>query len=539
LHHDLGYAMILENLERKGELMYKVLIVDDEPLVIQGLSRQVDWESLNMELAGMATDGHEILSMLETNPAHILITDVSMPQMDGLTLIAKAKLLQPSLRCIIVSAFNEFDYVKKALQLGVENYLLKPINESELRDTLSLKNLMHDQMSVTFDSPDLLAFRTNILDRWVNGTIQDFELFERAELLHINLSAAEYCVCVIEVIPLDPSLSKIKAASQFLEVCRGFIMQAFKGECFLDNGFRVVAILHGDALHKQQLDLSAVLQKLSVEAETRGIQIFSSVGTLSNSSTDVRASYLSAIFFLNYRYVDPSAAFTFNNDFTNLQYGTPDESKTSLLQFNKYLKEGNINQTLQAADKYLQLYVTNASFQKTLIDILPFILSLVQVMIESGRITDALPASITMQLSLYKALNSRETLKKWLSQTIEETIKVIRDRKGTLHLLVHLTLEQVNKQYATELSLKTLASSFNVSSAYLGQLFREETGKYFNDYLTEVRLQASRTLLLETDLKINEIVQRIGIPNQSYFNRVFKKTYDISPMELRRQSLKQ
>jgi two-component system response regulator YesN len=520
--------------------MYKVLIVDDEPLVIQGLSRQVNWESLNMELVGMATDGHEILAMLEVEPAHLLITDVSMPTMDGLTLISKAKLLQPSIRCIIVSAFSEFEYVKKALQLGVENYLLKPINESELHDTLSktLENLMHDQMSVSLDSPDLLAFRTNILDRWMNGTIQDFELYERAELLHINLSAAEYCVCALEITPLDPSHPKINDASQYLEMCRSSLMQAFEGECFLDKAFRVVAILHGDALNKMQVELSAVLQQLSVEAKSRGMLIFSAVGPLSSSSIDVRASYLSAIFFLNYRFVDPSADFTFYNDFSNPQHGTPDEAQTTLLQFNKSLKEGNIHQTSNVAEKYIQLYVLNTSFQKILNDILPLILSLIQVMIESGRITDALPDSITMQLSQYKALHSRDTLKKWLSQTIEEAVKVIRERKGTLHLLVHHTLEQVNKHYASELSLKTLASSFNVSSAYLGQLFREETGKYFNDYLTQVRLQASRILLLETDLKINEIVQRIGIPNQSYFNRVFKKTYDISPMELRRQNLK-
>jgi len=85
--------------------------------------------------------------------------------------------------------------------------------------------------------------------------------------------------------------------------------------------------------------------------------------------------------------------------------------------------------------------------------------------------------------------------------------------------------------------LKSLAGGFNVSPAYLGQLFKEETGKYFNDYLTQARLQASRALLLDTDMRIAEIVQRVGIPNQSYFNRIFKKTYGVSPMEFRRQNL--
>ena len=121
-----------------------------------------------------------------------------------------------------------------------------------------------------------------------------------------------------------------------------------------------------------------------------------------------------------------------------------------------------------------------------------------------------------------------------LSASIHDVIQLIRDRTGALHLLVRRSLNYINKHYNKDLSLKTLASDYNVSSAYLGQLFKAETGVLFNDYLSQVRLEAANTFLLETDIKICDIISRVGIPNQSYFNRLYKKAYGISPVEFRR-----
>lgn len=513
--------------------MYKVLIVDDEPLVIHGLSRQVDWESLNMELSGTATNGHDILAMMVQNPAHLLITDVSMPDMDGLTLISRAKAINPSLRCIIISAFSEFEYVKKALKLGVENYLLKPINESEFQDTLSktLENLIRDQMDVFTDSPDALAFRNNILERWVNGAIQDFELYERAELLNINLAAAEYAVCVMDIVHPRGKDFKFRYSQILLKLCRRVLLPAFRGECFPDNACRIVVILHGEALAPRQKELESALRRLGEEAAAQGMRVFSSVSPATPASSSVGAAFAAAVFYLNYRFVDPSAAVVFCRNLHT------DENQTILIQFKTMLKDGNLQQAQLLAAKYFERHA-NASFPEAHDAMLTLVLSLVRAAIVSGRIADELPAAIRNQLAFFASIGSSELLQAWLARTIDDAIQVIGERKSSLHLLVHLTLKQVNEQYGSELSLKTLATGFNVNPAYLGQLFKEETGKYFNDFLTQVRLQASRALLLETDMKIGEIVQRVGIPNQSYFNRVFKKIYGISPLEFRRQGLK-
>ncbi|MDG0812269.1 helix-turn-helix transcriptional regulator [Cohnella rhizosphaerae] len=147
-----------------------------------------------------------------------------------------------------------------------------------------------------------------------------------------------------------------------------------------------------------------------------------------------------------------------------------------------------------------------------------------------------MPESIVRRLAEFSRMDNPEKLTSWMTATIGEAMTVIHGRHRSYHLLVHHAMTQIRQNYHAGLSLKTLASAFNVSPAYLGQLFKEETGKYFHDYLIQTRLQESRTLLVDTDLKVGEIARRIGIPNQSYFNRIFKNEYGVSPMEYRHRT---
>ncbi|WP_167859154.1 response regulator [Paenibacillus cymbidii] len=560
--------------------MFKVMIVDDEPFVIHGLRSRVDWESLDMELTGTAANGQDLLAMMAARPADLLITDVCMPHMDGLTLIERAKLVNPSLRCIVISAYSEFDYVKKALQHGVENYLLKPINESEFVETLAKtgENLARDRTARARASasasvpPDAIAFRTNILDRWVNGTIQDFELFERAELLHIDLSASAYRVCVLDVADAG-GREPFACATELSELCRSVFLPVFAGEVFIDGSLRVVAVLHGPcAEESREAELRDALQRLGGEAAARGIRAFVAVSPVAAASAGVGECYASAVFYRHYRFLDPEALAVFCMRLPEASGLPTAEARMELQQFAAALRQGDLRQALQLAKRDVERHAGAGEgagcgvggagagagpaggpaggpasgpaagpalgrFGDGRGGMLPLVLCLVRTVIESGRVSDALPGTLAERLAGYPALRTREELQAWLARTIEEAIQAIGKRKGTYHLLVHLTLEQINKKYDAELSLKSLAGGFNVSPAYLGQLFKEETGKYFNDYLTHARLQASRALLLDTDMRIAEIVQRVGIPNQSYFNRIFKKTYGVSPMEFRRQNL--
>lgn len=116
--------------------MYQVLLVDDEESVLKVLKTSIDWQAMGVETPMTAADGVQALEMMERTSFHLLITDIKMPRMGGLELIRRVRCLYPETRCILLTAYSEFDYAKEAIQLGVENYLLKPVQKEELENTV-------------------------------------------------------------------------------------------------------------------------------------------------------------------------------------------------------------------------------------------------------------------------------------------------------------------------------------------------------------------------------------------------------------------
>lgn len=179
--------------------MYKVFIVDDEPFIIEGLYDILDWPAFGLEIVGHAENGRQALDALQTTPADVLITDISMPVMNGLTLISEARKRHKDLKAIILSGFNEFDYLKEGMRLGIENYLLKPINVEELESTLrnTVEKLDSQRSEELYDAYDVQILKDNTLYRWLTGQIAAREFAERAELLNLSLIGPFIAVAVL------------------------------------------------------------------------------------------------------------------------------------------------------------------------------------------------------------------------------------------------------------------------------------------------------------------------------------------------------
>jgi two-component system response regulator YesN len=501
-------------------------------MVIHGLCRQIDWEAYSLELAGTAETGENALVLLKQGNVDILFADIRMKKMDGLTLIALAKEHNPLLRSVVISSHNEFEYVKKALQLGVENYLLKPIDQNELQKTLekTIDNLNRDRISTISDELTQSTFRSNILDRWVNAEIQDYEFYERADLLKINISARQYQVCVIDAINFVSEKQKMLNAQSLLEICRNSFPKEFDVECFIDRFSRVVTVLCGDGLVSIQDKLKLIIGNIIMKAKESGIETFTSAGPVSEGTLHIAHDYSDAIEYMNYQFLDTSVNIIFYEEFIQAYLSAGCEP--SLIQLTNAFTEGDAAKAKSIAKKLMEIcsQTSMETAKKCMISIL---IMIVKQMNESGYKSETLSNTATTGFIALNSLNSIEELSTWVLEIIEEFFEFMRKNKNSLHLLVQRTQSVVKKNYNMDLSLKTIALDFKVSPAYLGQLFKEETGKYFNDYLTDTRLQASRILLLETDLKIREIICRIGISNQSYYNRIFKKAYGISPLDFK------
>ena len=173
--------------------MYNALIVDDEKSILENIQKAIPWEELGIETVFTAQNGSDALSLLEAYHIDLLISDIRMPGMDGLTLLKHVRDVYPNIRCILLSAYGEFEYARTALTLGIENYLLKPLSVEELIASIqkSLDNLAQSKHI------DQNLFHDNILLRWITGTISEDELVERTPVLNINLYSRNYSVILL------------------------------------------------------------------------------------------------------------------------------------------------------------------------------------------------------------------------------------------------------------------------------------------------------------------------------------------------------
>lgn len=179
--------------------MYTVLLVDDEKSVVEFLKSSLPWANLGVETVLTAYDGVQATELLKIAHVDLLITDIRMPRMDGLTLLRQLKQTHPDIHTILLTAYGEFEYAREALLLGADNYLLKPIRTQELTETI--ENTL-DNIYIMRHAQSTL-FQENILRRWITGCISTDELSERAVHTDINIYQPYYCIVAMRKLEED------------------------------------------------------------------------------------------------------------------------------------------------------------------------------------------------------------------------------------------------------------------------------------------------------------------------------------------------
>lgn len=206
--------------------MYKLLIVDDEPMIVEGLKAYILAAGYPFGAVDTAPGGREALSLMEKQLPDLLITDIRMPHLDGIGLLSAVRERKWATKVIVLSGYNDFEYVRSMAVLGIENYLLKPVNEEELYATVSatIKKLDNEQALQLTAQMNAGLIRENIINRWLYGSIGENELTERAAFLNLPLEASGYQPCIIRLLGTnadkDPFLLQ-----KFQELCAGILSE--------------------------------------------------------------------------------------------------------------------------------------------------------------------------------------------------------------------------------------------------------------------------------------------------------------------------
>ena len=519
--------------------MYKVLVADDEPFILEGIKHIINWEEYGIEFTGTASNGVEALEMLKKEGADLLITDIKMPKMSGLELIKKVRELQISTRFIILSGFDDFEYLKESIKLGIENYLLKPIDAQELEATVvnALNKLEDCAWQKIYLNKDINIIRNNILYRWVSGSINQNELVERASLLDISLEASPYLICILRVIRnAENSTDYIGILQKTEEICTNIIKYNNMGHVFSTAEGYVVFMLHGlegSVGYKDYVE--ATNECLNDLKKNLDINYFFTIGSVENTYNLVQRSYHRALELQQYAITLPRDSILNYNNFEQVLLKEQIHEVVSYDEILKFVWTKDSDSLLLYIDKsfkdLLQIKgLTPSLVKNTATELLFCIINSAKLIAETkSRFISELEYSFSDIYNMQNIDDICELIKEAAKKIISLTI----EKNESISPVIKRILEYVKSNYSCDICLKTLASDLNTNANYLGQLFKEEIGEYFSEYVNTVRINKARELLKNTSISTKDIAINVGYMDVNYFYKVFKKYTGLSPSEFR------
>lgn len=492
--------------------MYTVLLVDDEEDVLKHLVNAVDWPVYGIENILTANNGLSACDILHSHHVDLLITDIRMPNMDGIDLIRHVHGVYPHIRCILLSSYSDFQYAKEAISLGVENYLLKPINAEELDNSIQ-KSL--DNISMQKHVMHTL-FIENILYRWLTNDISSDELSERSKHINVNIYFRNYCVVVIK------SLKK-KSLNHFLALMYSSVQPMYDVYHFVNYDGLHVSIFGGHTVTQQHIadSLHNVSQQLP------DFEFQAAIGNVVESYEEVHQSYQSALDCL------------YSNQYASKQCISLASRKIAIslssLQINsiiEYLKvradieeDGSVTQLFR--DTFSGLSDYSLTELNSFIDALAVRLAL--QLSASGLISTNEKDNITSNIYHFEDMPSEQELIKWFENILSVCQALIRKHTLQLSPTVILAMQYIVDNHANYVSIKDFCYKHNMNASYLGLLFKKETGIYFKDYINQIRISHAIQLIKSSNLKVMDICRKVGFTNTSYFILCFKKQTGLSP----------
>ncbi|NEW06279.1 response regulator transcription factor [Paenibacillus sp. SYP-B3998] len=518
--------------------MYKVFLVDDEPFILEGLSALVDWEQYGLEVVGHASNGEEAMRIATNLDVDIFITDIFMPRMSGLELIKRLKEKNDAQKFIILSGYNEFEYVKEGMKLGIENYLLKPVNVEELKQTLhSTVNKMQSEAHRKVVTDNLDIIRGNILLRWVSRTIDPKELLERAKVLNIKLSQPYYVVSVIRF--SDPNRSSMEA-DQLAEVhalCRyhlsGIVHVYEFGD--LDGDLILIFGCESQDVEAVSFVTNLVRKVLNHVLEDARMSAFATIGSYESTFMEVTESYRNA---KNLQEYCSEVSANEIIDYNVMNAGWEQQQTGISLQLealSRHIESKNKEEAFAYMDQCFQKLQGSKGAKPSDIQHLA-----VEFMFQIKHAVKNKQFDSKKIFSHLFKIRTLEQLKDHLRDSIEAVIDYLDgERKDDYSPVIKRVLKAIEEQYAKELSLKTLSQELNMNVIYLGQLFLHELSATFSDYVNRYRIEKAKQLLYQTTLKANDIAGKVGYTDPTYFYRKFKLMVGVSPMEYRQREAMQ
>lgn len=533
-------------------MMYKVFLVEDEIVVRDGLKTIVPWQQYGFVLVGDAPDGEAALPRIRQTRPDILITDIRMPFLDGLSLARIVRGELPNIRIIIVSGYDDFEYARKAIEVGVEQYLLKPITKAALIKTLcELREKMDaEQRQAVYyekfrnEAQEYEQFsRRRFFERLVSGQLSVPEIYEQAAELELDVSAAQYNIVQF--------LLQQGSSDQYSEPLAQLQDELIRTlECspevllFRWNLLTYAVLIKGhewDIEENTRRCVDCIVHRC--ESAPEGIEWYVAAGRPVSRLSQLPGCFSGVSRTLSYRFLYPQEHVLSNREAAPLDPGeeehklrTLDTSSIDPTRIQNFLKTGLPSEVGDFVSEYLGSIGTDAIgsvlfCQYILLNVRFTATAYVE---QQGLSRDRLLACIAEQ-SPVAQIHTREQIAAYMQALLTCAIELREESSaGRYHDLMSQTREYIEQHYTDEsLSLHMVARAVNLSASYFSALFSQEMGKTFTEYVTERRMEQACNLLRTTRMRSSEIAFAVGYKDAHYFSFLFKKTQGCTPRDYR------
>jgi len=502
--------------------MFKIVIADDDEILLKGLSENFNWKELGISVAAAVEDGQKALTAVKKYNPEILLTDVRMPHMNGIELISVVKKYNSEISTIIISAHDEFSYVHKAIKQGAKDYLLKPVNLENLK-TLMKKIVKEKMTQIEFEQEKCFSRQLNMYSTAINRKLNnESELEKYEDILPLKRFRA-FQVTIVRI--KDDYRSKL---NQFSEKYR-------------DKGIYLLR-LHGRdiivSVSETKRDLSEILNKF--KEETALLESFFENGNIVKNILQLQESYAQAL--------RVEECFFIHSDERDLYI---DDFKSPALENNTYYEQlaYNIAQSVLLGNKAtLRENIRNYELQimkcgSNARVVFTYSLSMSLSEIEKGA--KKLDINVDSIID-----NSTDLLNKcFLSETLSESVEIFeknllliaehinrKNDKSTTQQIMN-SIRYIEENYKnSELRITNVCETVGLSKSYFSIMFKDIIGESFTDYLTKFRMEKAKELLSNTNFRSYEIGYMIGYTNPTYFSSSFKKFTGVTPSEYSKNS---
>jgi two-component system, response regulator YesN len=511
----------MEGSMMSKEELCRVLIVDDEVLIRQGIKHYMDYEQAGFEIAGEASNGQEALGLIEAVKPHIILTDIVMPIMDGEELTRIVTERYPDIKIIVLSSYGEFDYVRAAFQNGAVDYILKP--------KLDAKGLLKVLQTAAGKIPSLMqteGTRSHSIESIIEKLAAGYEVSLDQSAIYESFPFGAYYLLGIE------AKRTTKAAAELAhQVKAGIQKKAPKAAAvpfFTDKS--VAGIL----INMEEGEEAQILPAIEEMAASAPEAAFAFSGKFKNFS-ELGAVWKDGIQkLLPYYFYFPDKGLLKKED---LPAASLDRTEFGLEWFTEEFKSRNIPSALAYLSEHAASLAKDSSIGP--FEFKAFLGNIIfNITVILGNMDVEAEAIQKKKYEYFKAVEDAgtakealEVLNRFMGELDESLIPAVNQNGITIKKII----EYMKEHYAEPITLTEAARHFHFNPSYLSSYFSAHNEGSFIEQLNKIRIEEASKLLLKGEATISEISGLVGFSDHSYFCRVFKKRTGLSPSQYKRK----